>query len=131
MGFKNNAYATLWANKKTQKVVDLHEKYAELQLTTSKKNQATGKLETDFSGKVRFIGKAFEQVSKLLLQEKDRLKLLEVETTNKYDATTKTTYTNFVCWDFECIDNVKPNNNVEVVGELPSFDDNVSETLPF
>ena len=102
MGFKNNCYATCWTNKQTGKVVDLYEKYAEVQLTTSKKS-ANGRngYETDFGGRVRFIGTAFEKIRTMALGEKDKLKLLEVETTSKYDAQKQRQFTNFICWDFD------------------------------
>ena len=102
MGFKNGAFCTTWKNKQTDKVIELYDKYAEVQVSTSKKNaNAKNGYETDFSGRVRFLGRAFEKIRTLALEEKDRLQLLEVETTSRYDAQTKRTYTNFICWDFE------------------------------
>ena len=102
MGYKNNCFATSWTDKQTQKVLNIYDKYAEVLMTTSKKNaNAKNGYETDFSGRVRFIGRAFEKIRTMALEEKDKLKLLEVETTNRYDTQAKRTYTNFICWDFE------------------------------
>lgn len=102
MGFKNGCYATVWTNKQTNQVVDMSNKYAEVILSTSKKStQARSGYETDFNKKVRFIGRAFEKIATLALAEKDKLHLLEVETTTKYDPQTKKEYINFICWDFE------------------------------
>lgn len=130
MGFRNDAYCTVWLNKYTNQVIDKYEKYAEVQLSTSKK--VNGRLENDFSAKVRFIGEAFNKIKNMELAEKDRLKLLKVETTNKYDKTRKTTYTNFICWDFELADNsdkqtIKQPEIVEEMQPLGEPDD----TLPF
>lgn len=105
MGFKNGCYATAWTDKQTQKVVNIYDKYAEVQVSTSKKNaNARNGYETDFSARVRFIGRAFEKICTLALAEKDKLKLLEVETTSKYDAQKQRTFTNFICWEFEPAD---------------------------
>lgn len=100
MGLKNNGFCTVWNNKETKTVVQLFEKYAEVTISTSKK-KPNGQYETDFNGKVRFIGKAFEKIRTMALAEKDRLKLLEVETTNNYDKAKGKLYTNHICWDFE------------------------------
>lgn len=100
MGYKNGAFCTVWNNKETKTVVQLFEKYAEVTISTSKK-KPNGQYETDFNGKVRFIGKAFEKIRTMALAEKDRLKLLEVETTNSYDKAKQRLYTNHICWDFE------------------------------
>lgn len=133
MGFKNNCFCTVWSNKAINKVIDKHEKYAEVQVTTSKKNKE-GQYETDFTGKVRFVGEAFNKIKDIELAEKDRIKLLEVEVTNKYDKERRTTYTNYVCWDFECVD--KPTKSApqqpEVVGDLQPLDDIFpDDSLPF
>lgn len=100
MGLKNNGFCTVWSNKETKTVVQLFEKYAEVTISTSKKKQ-NGQYETDFNGKVRFIGRAFEKIRTMALAEKDRLKLLEVETTNYWDKSKGKLYTNHICWDFE------------------------------
>ena len=102
MGFKNNCYVTVWKDNQTEKVLNLYDKYATLQLTTSKKNaNAKNGYETDFSGRVRFIGTAFEKIRTMALEEKDKLHLLEVETTSRYDTQKQRQFTNFICWDFE------------------------------
>ena len=134
MGYKNNCFCTAWENKATNKVINKYEKYAEVQLSTSKK--VDGQYKNDWSDKVRFVGKAFEKIKDIELAEKDKIKLLEVEVTNKYDKERKLTYTNYVCWDFECIDTPKQSapQQPEVVGEITPlddmFDDNLSG-LPF
>jgi hypothetical protein len=133
MGFKNNCYGTVWENSQTKNVIEFHEKYAEIYITTSRKNaNAKNGYETDFSGRVRFVGTAFEKVKNISLKEKDRLHLLEVETTSKYDAQRQRTYTNFVCWDFEQVESKLNNKQVEVVGGYSKMEYmNEPTDLPF
>ena len=102
MGFKNKCYVTVWNDKKTGKVLQIFDKYATATVSTSKKNpNAKNGYETDFNGSVRFIGRAFEKIRTLALEDKDRLQLLEVETTNYYDKEKQRLFTNYICWDFE------------------------------
>ena len=133
MGFANGRYATAWTDRNTNKVLNIFEKYAEVQLTTSKKKQ-DGTYETDFSGRCRFVGKSFEKIRRIDLREKDRLKLLEVETTNRYDKEKKTTYNTYIVWDFETVENRQPTApQTEVVGggrNLQSIGD-IDCGLPF
>lgn len=116
MGFANGKYATCWTDKNTNKVLNLFEKYAEVQITTSKKKQ-DGTYDTDFSGRVRFVGKSFDKIKRIDLREKDRLKLLEVETCNRYDKEKKRSFDSFIVWDFETVENRQPTApQTEVVG---------------
>ena len=135
MGFKNNAYATLWANKSTQVVVEKYEKYAVASITTSRKNTSTNQYEKDFAGKVRFIGNAFTKIKELRLAEKDRIKLLEVETTNRYDKESGQNFINYICWDFEIVNNQKPSepNKVDIIESDSNdpFGNADDDNLPF
>lgn len=88
--FSNGTYATIWQ-------VDEREKYMNVQLSTSRKNQ-NGEYETDFSGFVRFVGKAKDVVRGL--HEKDRVRILSCGVTTQYNKEKKVTYTNYVV--FEC-----------------------------
>lgn len=133
MAFKNNAFATLWnIDKENKKVAKFSDKYADIQVTTSKKNK-DGKYETDFTGKVRCFGKALETLQELQFTEKDKVKLVEVEVNNKYDPIKKQTYINYICWELEPVgDKPKQAPKVEVVGDAPEltpFDD--LKGLPF
>ena len=134
MGFKNNVYATIFQTKNAQKPVDIHEKYASAFITIYKKNSLTNQREKDFSGWIRFIGRAFEKIKNIEITDKTRIRLLEVEVTNRYNAETNQAYTNFICWDFEIEGNVKlanPNQvNVENADKpFDPLDDN--SDLPF
>ena len=132
MGFKNNCYATCWTDKQTEKVLNIFERHAEVQITTSKKKQ-DGTYETDFSGRVRFVGKSFEKIRRVDLREKDRLKFLEVETCNRYDREKKRSYDTFIVWDFETVESRQPTApQTEVVGsrKMESLGD-IEAELPF
>ncbi len=132
MAFKNNCVATLWkVDKENGKVVDIHEKYADISISTSKQNRDTAKYETDFAGKVRLLGQAFDKIKQINLTEKDKIKLINVEVNNKYDASKRVTYTNYICWDIEVFDHKdKRPKPVEVVESDNAFDIN-SDDLPF
>lgn len=134
MGFKNGCICTLWKNKSTQNIVDKYEKYGIASITTSKKNASTGNYEKDFAGKVRFIGKAFTKIKDIQFAERDRIKLLEVETTNKYDKESGQNYINYICWDFEIVSTQKPSepNKVDII-ESDNKDPfgNDGDELPF
>ena len=125
--FKNNCYVTIWKLKDT--LVDMKDKLALIRCSTSAKNK-DGNYETDFSDKVAFVGKAFEKVKELALNERDRLKLTEVAVRNHFDKTSKVMYVNYYCFDFEPAEKIdnKP-KQVEVVGKLEPIDD--TDNLPF
>lgn len=132
MGFANGKYATAWVDRNTNKVLNIFERYAEVQLTTSKKRQ-DGTYETDFSGRCRFVGKCFEKIKSLDIREKDRFKLLEVETCNRYDKEKKTSYNTYIVWDFELAESRQPTApRTEVVGERNSSPySGIDNDLPF
>ena len=69
MGFRNDAYATVWeVTSKTPNVT-------QLRISTSHKNKETGAYETDFSGFVACVGSKVAAEA-LHLHEKDRIKLI-------------------------------------------------------
>lgn len=133
MAFKNGAYGTLWnVDKGTSTLINFYEKYAVISVSTSRKNK-DGKYETDFSGKVRCIGKAFEKLNSVILNEKDKIKFLEVDVTNKYNADTKTMKVTYNCWDLEIQGNPKPKpaTQPEIMPDLEPLDDSDDSGLPF
>lgn len=126
MGFRNGAYATLWKIDKAKNlVVREFPNYAEIYISISVKNNFTNKYEVDFSSKVRCIGKAFEKIKKTFLKEKDKIQLLDVETTNKYKP-----YCNYICYDLEILKNKTIIKDIEVV-ESNDFDFYNNDGLPF
>ena len=127
MGFRNNCYATVWADK-DGKVVDCKDKYAEILLSTSHKKKDGG-YETDFRRKVRFIGKAFETIKSVKLAEKDRLHLLEVEVTVIWQKEAKREYSSFLCYDCEIVGtNAKPQKTEIIDSRLEEVSE---DDLPF
>lgn len=134
MGFKNESFGTLWnIDRDAKKLIAFADKYADIQVSISKKN-SKGEYETDFSGRVRCLGKAFEKIKEFELREKDKVKFLQVETTNKYVAEKKQTYTNYICWDLEVLEpKDKTPRQPDVVDnpEMTPFDPIDDDNLPF
>lgn len=102
MGFKNDCWCTVWADKNTGEIAVMKENYAELRISISKKSDKTARgYETIFREKVRFVGKAFKKLQCLSMENGMRLNLLEVDVQNVYVSNGEEKYyTNFVCWDF-------------------------------
>lgn len=97
MGFRNNTYATVWSvETKTNTLT-------KCRISISKKNKNTGEYETDFSGYVSFVGTAAASKA-AKLKEKDRIKLIDTDVSNKYDKEKDVTYTNFTVFSFELAD---------------------------
>lgn len=94
MGFRNDAYATVWqvdGKSRTMTVV---------RITTSRKDRDTGTYVQDFSGYVAFVG-ADNAAKALELHEKDRIKLGHVDVSAKYDKEKKREFVNYTCFGFE------------------------------
>ena len=88
MGFRKESYATVWS------VETVSDTLTKARISISRKNKQTGEYETDFSGFVSFVGTAAAKKASLL-KEKDRIRLGDVDVTNKYDKEKNVTYTNF------------------------------------
>ena len=105
MGFRNNAYATVW------EIDRVSDTFVKARISIDKKNKETGEYETDFGGWVQFSGSAACNAA-AKLQARDRIKLGDVDVTNKYDKERAKTYTNFKIWSFELQDgSPKPSND--------------------
>ena len=120
--FANNSYAKVWKIFPKEKP---EQKFTMIQVSTSKKNKQTNKYETDFSGYVRLIGDAEKKAPDL--QAEDRIKLLNIGVTNKYDKESRKTTTNYLCFDFEPSENKSKSNDSEWV----KTDDIPDSELPF
>lgn len=130
--FSNNAYVTVWEiDKINHKTINLGDKSADVAVTTSRKNQQ-GRYETDFTGRVRFIGKAFEKIKGLTLSVGDRLQLTSTGVRNFYDKERRKEYFTFYCFDFE-VAALKDKRPPEVkVEECPVAIDEINpDELPF
>ena len=96
MGFSAGSIAKVWKfeNKGNYSIVEI---------STSKKNEQTEQYETDFSSKfTRFIGKAHTDILKL--SDGAKIKLGDIEVTNSYNKETNKSYTNFLVFSFEVLE---------------------------
>lgn len=111
MGWRNGAYATVWAHRDKegkQRVVDaISDRMATVRISISRKDKNTGEYNTEFSKFVKFIGTGAVRKA-MTLKERDRIKLLEID----YYETPKVSqpkteddyYKNWVIYDFEIQD---------------------------
>lgn len=93
-GFRSNSYATVWS---VERISDAMTKG---RISISRKNRTTGQYEQDFGGFVSFAGTACASKA-LRLKERDRIKLGDVDVTNRYDKESGKSYTNFLIYSFE------------------------------
>lgn len=104
MGFRTGCYATVWqVEPKTATITSVR-------VSTSRKNKETGEYDQDFSGFVGFVGTGCASKASQL-KERDRIKLGDVEVTNKYDKSTGKSWTNFNCYSFEMADGSTPSSS--------------------
>lgn len=94
MGFRKEAFATIWSVESTSDTL------TKARISISRKNKQTGEYDTDFSGFVSFVGTAAAKKA-AGLKEKDRIRLGDVDVTNKYDKEKNITYTNYKIFSFE------------------------------
>lgn len=106
--------------------------YGAITISSSSKDKATGKYETDWKGQVRFYGNALEKIKGLGLAEKDRVKIKG--TMQNIGANKRVTqYPNIFGWEIEIVSKsgVKEvPKEPEVLGELEPLDLS-EEQLPF
>lgn len=95
MGFRNDAYATVWDSKEGKG------NYNDIQLSISKKNKQTGKYETEFSGWVRFVGDAKELG---LLPKMTRIQIKSCDLTNFYSKEKDAVYWNPVVFQADIVE---------------------------
>ena len=129
--FANNAYAKVWEVKPSD-----NGKSKQVRLSTSRKKE-DGSYEQDFSGFVRFVGKANE----LDIKADDRVQLLSVGVTNNYVKEKSTTYTNYTCFDAKIAENNgnsgtsgstgTPNSSSPASDGFMNIPDGIDDELPF
>lgn len=88
--FSDRSYAKVW------QIIDRKAKFTVAKISTNKKDM-NGQYQTDFSSKVKLIGKAHTAN----VQEGDRIRILSCGVTNSYNKETQTTYTDFLIFDLE------------------------------
>ena len=93
MGFRDNAYATVW------EVQPVSNTMTKARISTSRKNSKTDEYEQDFGGFITFVGT--EAAAKALrLQPRDRIRLIRTDVTSRYVKEKQQTYTNFSVFEF-------------------------------
>ena len=104
------------------------EKYVQAKLSTGKKNQDGSW--TNMSWNVRFIGKCYDQASRL--KEKDKIELRSGYVENSYDKETKKSYVNVIVFEFETEYNQeKPQAEKNPFASAPKEVDIKNDDLPF
>lgn len=93
MAFRQGSFASVW------QVEQGKGKSTRVRLSTSRKNKQTDQYEQDFSGYCLFIGDAHARAA--LLKERDRIKLGEIEVTNRYDKESGRTYVDYKVFSFD------------------------------
>lgn len=127
MGFRKESYATIWS------VEPVSDTLTKARISISRKNKQTGKYDTDFSGFVSFVGTVSAKKA-ACLKEKDRIRLGDVDVTNKYDKDKNVTYINFKIFSFEIQDKLNNENQQDnsPAPKVPVDDGEIDDSrLPF
>lgn len=124
MGLKKDCYATIWEKKAFPSG-----KCMNVRITVSKKNKETDQYEDEFSGWCRFVGKANEKVQNL--PDRSRIKVGDIDVTNRYDKETKTMYYNVTVWDFEPQTASGRASSQPAQTQASAFTPPAEDTLPF
>ena len=123
--FSQGSYLKVWEVKKVEA------KYVDAQCTTSRKKD-DGTYETDFSGFVRFCGKAFDDVKGA--NKGDSFKIVRCGVTQTYNKEKKQNFTNFVVFEVENGNSgqAKPTQTTtKNPSEFVNLPDALDEELPF
>lgn len=125
MGFRTGAYASVWD------VTPVNDRNTKIRISTSNKNKTTGQYEQDFSGFVLCLGTACAAKAAGLTKGA-RIKLGDVDTTNRYDSEKKITYTNHKMFSFDVMDSSGGNNDQpETKHDVDGGEIENSKDLPF
>lgn len=126
MGFRKDSFATIWSVEPTSDTL------TKARISISHKNRQTGEYENDFSGFVSFVGTAAAKKA-ASLKERDRIKLGDVDVTNRYDKERNTTFTNFKIFSFEMADTPQNQQTRATTEPQPHVDDGEmdDDRLPF
>lgn len=123
MGFRNGAYAKIW------EVTGVSDTNTKLRISISRKDNRSGEYVNDFSGFVNAIGTA-AAAKALRLKKGDRIKLGDVDVSNKYDKEKQVTYTNCKIFSFELCEN-QTERLPDPTDEPEEFDAEDDKKLPF
>lgn len=126
MGFRKDSFATIWS------VEPMSDTLTKARISISRKNRQTGEYENDFGGFVSFVGTAAAKKA-ASLKERDRIKLGDVDVTNRYDKEKNATFTNFKIFSFEMTDAPQNQQTRATTEPQPNVDDGEIDDnrLPF
>lgn len=116
MGFRKESFATVWS------VEPVSDTFTKARVSINRKNKQTGEYETDFSGFIGFFGTATAKKA-ACLKERARIKLGDVDVTNRYDKEKNVTYTNFKVFNFEMADGAQTQQTQSTTEPQPLVDD--------
>ena len=94
MGFTNGSFAKVWSIE-----LPKDKKFANVNLSISRKRKDADGYETTFSGFVSFVGDAYKKIGKL--KEKDRIKILATDVDSSYNKEKKESKYFFKVFDWE------------------------------
>lgn len=142
MGFRSGSYATVWEVRPDNQV------RTSARISISRKDKETGQYVNDFSGWVEFIGTGAANKA-LSLKPRDRIRLGDVDVSNRYVKEKNTTYTNCKIFSFDSPASVNgaqtqattqpspaPQQGVQQsafmdVASIPTAENEAEEYLPF
>lgn len=125
MGFRSGAYATVWdIRPRTDSVTSLR-------ISISQKKKDSDEYEQTFGGYVTVLGTG--QASQAArLHVKDRIRLGDVDVTNRYDKEVNKEYTNFNIFSFEKVGEAGGSEpSYEPTGEAAEFMEEEPGEMPF
>jgi len=123
LGFRINTYAKCW------QIEPGKGNFTRVRMSVSRKNRDTGEYEQDFSGFVMMIGNAHAKSQRL--KEGDRIKLLEVDVSNRYDKERNREYIDYKCFDFEFADDSPAPRAQSQAPDCNPVEGDVDEEPPF
>ena len=123
MGFRQGAFASVWS------VEQKSDRWTKIRVSISRKNADTGEYEDEFSGFIDCIGTACAGKA-AKLKERDRIRLGNVDVTNKYVKEKNMTYTNFKMTSFDMADEAGAQKKEKPAAEYEGENDPSSD-LPF
>lgn len=125
MGFRNGAYATVWA------VESISPTNTKIRISINAKDKQTGDYKQDFGGFCNCYGTVAANKA-LQLKERDRIKLGDVDISSFYSKEKNQTYYTFKIWSFELLPPNPPSDESLSVdeGEIEPVDED-DEGLPF
>lgn len=97
MGFRSGAFCSVW------EINSLSNTQTKARVSISYKNKKTDEYEQDFGGFIVFVGTACAKKA-LSLKKGDRIKLGDVDVSNRYDQKSGKEYTNFKVFSFDTMD---------------------------